>query len=137
MLYLRLPAELHPHARRLIPCRSDVIWNIRLFVAIAILPAVLVLLPNPMAVWIVMVRSKIEGIDAAQGTMDQSVRQRPSQGIVASDDEQRVARIRFNMGSELLGWGMILVIRPNQVLANCLDTSSKIASTSCWLTFMD
>ena len=70
----RLRAELIPHLYRLIPRLSDVRRHVRLLIAKALCPPMLVLFAQAIAIRVMVIGSEVERIDPTRTTMDEGVR---------------------------------------------------------------
>lgn len=89
----RFGAELTPDFLG-IGCRGgDVVGNVRLGIAMHLRPTVLMLLTDELARPVVVILSQIERIDASRAGMNQQIAQRPTQGIVASTNDERIAKV--------------------------------------------
>src|SRR2546422_7886972 len=97
----RFHAELTPHRNRVGHWGCYVVGDVRFSVADRLIPSVLVLLADIIAVRVVMIFSKIERVDSAAASMYQRIAESSYHRVIAPFHEDRITRIRFDLDTKL------------------------------------
>lgn len=115
MLNASLGAELVPHCHRVSHGRSNIGWDIGLFITNRFIPSVLMQFSNKETVWIVVVFSEVECVNAPASAMHERIADRAGQSVAAPLDEDGMAGYRVHINAKLNGWRMVFVVSPDDI----------------------